>query len=435
MDPQHSPEFALIAAILTDQSVMELHGDALEGEEFQNAMCQFIWRISKSLSAEGKVVDYTFIVSQYREKIESFGGLELLLTIYSGYYSGVLIEQYIDLIQEQHARRKLTKLGAKLLDRANNPDVTLSDLIGELETEALGIRPERGSIRQQKKGNAVLDWWADIENRYQHRGELSGIPSGWAELDRLTNGFQGEDLIVIGGRTSVGKSAVSINIMLNATIRGFKPAMFSLEMSKNQVFSRAAASLGNIDLHRLRTGNLEDDDWAKMSLALVELEKMRVIDDRGLTTDEIVTEIRRMKHKDGIDLVIVDYAQIVNEPHQNGDNGGTRVARVALKLRAVAQQAKIPIILLSQISRNVESRQNKRPLMSDLGESGGLENAADAVILLYRDDYYDPETDKKNILELQVAKQRNGATGLVELVYLKNYQKLISLERMGEKSC
>jgi replicative DNA helicase len=249
----------------------------------------------------------------------------------------------------------------------------------------------------------------------------------------MTSGFQGGDLIIVAARPSVGKTTFALNIAQNVGIKvGEGVAVFSLEMSAPQIVKKMVSAEGNIDANRMRTGHFEGDDWERMSMAVGKLSEADIyIDDTpGITVTEIRAKCRRLAKAGKLGLIVIDYLQLI-QSSSRGSNRQEEVSAISRTLKQLARELNVPVIALSQLSRGVEQRQDKRPMMSDLRESGSIEQDADIVAFLYRDDYYDKESEKKNIIEIIISKQRNGPVGTVELAFLKNYNKFASLDRTG----
>ena len=270
-------------------------------------------------------------------------------------------------------------------------------------------------------------------------GDITGIPTGFAELDKMTAGFQRNDLIIVAARPSVGKTAFALNIAQNvATKTDENVAIFSLEMGAEQLVMRMLCAEGNIDAQRLRTGSLTDEDWGKLTMAMGSLSNAGIfIDDTpGVRVKEIRAKCRRLKQEQGgLGMILIDYLQLIQGSGRSGENRQQEVSEISRSLKALARELQVPVIALSQLSRGVEQRQDKRPMMSDIRESGSIEQDADIVAFLYRDDYYDKESENKNIIEIIIAKQRNGPTGTVSLAFVKEYNKFVNLERRFDDSC
>ena len=272
---------------------------------------------------------------------------------------------------------------------------------------------------------------------HHNQGDITGIPSGFRDLDRLTSGFQRNDLIIVAARPSVGKTAFALNIAQNVAVNTDENvAIFSLEMGADQLVSRMLCAEGNIDAQRLRTGKLEGDDWGKLTMAMGSLSNSGIFidDSAGIRVSEIRSKCRRLKQEHGLGMIVIDYLQLISgSSARMSENRQQEVSEISRSLKALARELNIPVIALSQLSRGVESRQDKRPMMSDLRESGSIEQDADIVGFLYRDDYYDQETEKQNIIEIIISKQRNGPVGTVELAFVKEYNKFVDLDhRYGE---
>ena len=261
---------------------------------------------------------------------------------------------------------------------------------------------------------------------YESKGGITGLPTGFKDLDRLTSGLQASDLILVAARPSMGKTAFTLNIASYVGLHGGKVAFFSLEMSKEQLMQRMLCSEGDIDSQMLRTGQLDDEDWSHLVTVADKLNRAPIyIDDTaGITVMDLRSKARRLKAEHGLDLIVIDYLQLMQgRPSKNGDNRQQEISEISRSLKALARELNVPVIALSQLSRSVEARQVKRPMLSDLRESGSLEQDADIVMFLYREDYYDKDTDKKNQTEVIIAKHRNGPVDTVRLYFQKEYTK------------
>ncbi|OTA41396.1 MAG: replicative DNA helicase, partial [Symbiobacterium thermophilum] len=282
--------------------------------------------------------------------------------------------------------------------------------------------------------DALVTAYGHLEHLYSTRGRTTGVPSGYRDLDALTSGFQPSDLIIVAARPAVGKTAFTLNIARNAAVQAkAKVIFFSLEMSAEQLALRLLASEATVDSHKLRTGQLQDQDWHKLGTALSVLGESEIyIDDTpNIPLQELRAKARRLAQERGLDLIIVDYLQLMSLPQRPGQqaNRQQEISEISRSLKALARELKVPVIALSQLSRSVEQRQDKRPMLSDLRESGALEQDADVVAFLYRDDYYNQNSDKKDIVEVIIAKHRNGPVGTVELYFAKEIQRMYGREQ------
>ncbi|HET7658505.1 MAG TPA: replicative DNA helicase, partial [Bacillales bacterium] len=285
--------------------------------------------------------------------------------------------------------------------------------------------------------DVLVQAYDNIEMLQNRKGEVTGIPSGFHELDRMTAGFQRNDFIIVAARPSVGKTAFALNIAQSiATKTDENVAIFSLEMGAEQLVMRMLCAEGNIDAQRLRTGRLTEEDWQKLTMAMGSLSGAGIyIDDTpGVRVSEIRAKCRRLKQDKGLGVILIDYLQLIQGSGRSGENRQQEVSEISRTLKSLARELEVPVIALSQLSRGVESRQDKRPIMSDIRESGSIEQDADIVAFLYRDDYYNRESEEQNMIEIIIAKQRNGPVGTVELAFVKEYNKFVNLDRSHQES-
>jgi len=366
------------------------------------------------------------IVSKFGAHLDSIGGVSYLMELVTCVVSVSNLDYNLKQIIEYHARQKLVQLLEETKQTISDPSAgAFEEILDSFEQKALEIRPKTN--RENRNVDNLTSWFEDIVLRVQDPSRAFGILTGWDQLDRMTLGFQRSNLIVVGARTSMGKSAFANEIKMRAAGRGHKVADFSLEMSTAQIYSRMAANLSKIPLQSLRTGQLNEGQVAAIARSMDDLRKIHIDDSRGVTAEYITSEMRRLKRQQGLDLVIIDYLQEIVEPNEQNDNGGSAMHRVCQKLRKAAQECDCAVIGLSQVKQDVDSRANKRPFVSDLYGGAAISAVADDIILLYRDDYYNPDSDDRGKLEVNLAKQRNGPTGVVKLLYDKDYQRITSL--------
>ena len=421
-------EFALATGLFRDESLIHVYGTRLTQESFTSPLCGRLWKWASEFDVAGTPFEIVTVWESHKKTLHDLGGIDALMQIQRGFYSASSADQYVQAVAQEAARRKLIGVANRIKESLEDPYSSVPDLWAEIESAIMGLRPGGERMTSERRKERLIAWYESVEQRANHPGQLTGIDTGFPAINRLTNGLQRSDLILIGARTSVGKSAFAIQLATNANRKGSRVAIFSLEMGDQQVYDRAASAIAGIEYGRFRTGRFEDEDWTKISMAMVEMESLTIVDDRGMTARDIAAEMRQLKHSEGLDLVIVDYANLIQEDSMLGDVTGEKFKRITQTLRSAAKQCDCAMVVVAQINRAVEQRQNKRPLLSDLSDSKALEDAADVVMLLYRDDYYDPDSERKNIMEINIAKQRNGPTGMVELVYLRNRQSLVSLE-------
>lgn len=304
-------------------------------------------------------------------------------------------------------------------------------LMDEAEKSILEVsqRKNVGAFKNIK--DVLVKTYDDIEILHNRKGDITGIPTGFNELDKMTAGFQRNDLIIVAARPSVGKTAFALNIAQNvATKTDENVAIFSLEMGAEQLVMRMLCAEGNINAQNLRTGALTSDDWQKLTIAMGTLSNSGIyIDDTpGVRVNEIRSKCRRLKQETGLGMIVIDYLQLIAGSGRGGENRQQEVSEISRSLKALARELEVPVIALSQLSRSVEQRQDKRPMMSDIRESGSIEQDADIVAFLYREDYYDREGENDGTIEIIIAKQRNGPVGDVKLAFVKEYNKFVNLE-------
>ena len=327
--------------------------------------------------------------------------------------------------------RRLIREATEIITHGYSGTEDVTELLSEAERRILDIsnRKHTGFIPIK---DALMEVFERIEYLHSNRGGTTGMPSGFIDLDKMTSGFQKSDLIIVAARPSVGKTAFALNIAQNVGVRAKETvAIFSLEMSAAQLVQRMICAEANVDAGRMRTGYLEPEDWEKVTMAISAMAEAPIfIDDSAtLTVADIRAKCRRLKKEHGLGLVVIDYLQLIQGRGRGAENRQQEVSEISRTLKQIARELEVPVIALSQLSRSVEQRQDKRPMMSDLRESGSIEQDADIVAFLYRDDYYNQDSDRQNIIEIIIAKQRNGPVGTVELAFLKNFNKFVNLDR------
>ncbi|MNJ25684.1 Replicative DNA helicase [compost metagenome] len=355
------------------------------------------------------------------------GEIKTLHFLRSAYFSENRIPGLIRDLKKTLLRQKLLGLSRRVVDTAvegKDPDEMLRDL--QKTAFELTTSESQDSSDPDKD---VEDWVQHVYALAKDPSIAFGLLTGMNTLDGMTTGWHKQDFSVIGARTSMGKSAFVVEMLLRLSKAGYKCAMFSLEMSKQQLFFRMMSNLMQVPLEMFRTGRLAPNHYERVEKYKNELKRLYIDDTRAVSADYITDEMRRIKRTQGLDFVVVDYLQDVKEQGETNDNGGSALARVCRKLRAAAQESDCHVMALSQVVRGVEDRKDKRPGNADLSGSTGIETSADVIALLYRDDYYDPHTDKPNVLEVNFTKQRNGKTGKVELNYDRTTQRITELYR------
>lgn len=419
--------------MLTDKDAVVNAIEVLRPEDFYREDNRAIYEAIVSLYSKPEPIDIITVKAELIEngKFESVGGLEYLAALPDKVPTTANVERYIKIVEEKSILRNLIKV--------SNEIITLG--YGEEEADAIMDTAEKKifEIMQKKsqKGylpikDILIDTFAEIEKLYNQKGYITGVPTGFADLDQITAGFHNSDLILIAARPAMGKSAFALNIAANAAVRANTPvAIFGLEMSKEQMVNRILCSEAMVDSQKVRTGKIEEADWLKLANALGPLSEAPIyIDDTpGISIMEIRAKCRKMKLEKNIGMVVIDYLQLIQGTGKRGASREQEISEISRSLKILAKELDIPVVALSQLSRASEQRQDHRPMLSDLRESGAIEQDADIVMFLYRDDYYNPDSEKKNVAEVIIAKHRSGATGTVELLWLSNYTKFASIEK------
>lgn len=435
MPPQNiEAEQAVIGAIFLEPSSLILASEILIPEDFYRVAHQKIFSVMLKLNDNGKAVDLVTVTEELSavKLIEDIGGVSYLSELAASVPTAANIEYYARIVEEKSLLRRLIRTATNIATDGYTREDEVETVLSEAEKSILEVAQRKNAGAFHNIKDVLVRTYDNIELMHNRVGDITGIPTGFTELDRMTAGFQRNDLIIVGARPSVGKTAFALNIAQNVAIKaGENVAIFSLEMGAEQLVMRMLCAEGNIDAQRLRTGSLTDEDWGKLTMAMGSLSNAGIfIDDTpGVRMNDIRAKCRRLKQEHGLGMILIDYLQLILGSGRSGENRQQEVSEISRSLKQLARELEVPIIALSQLSRGVEQRQDKRPMMSDIRESGSIEQDADIVAFLYRDDYYDKESENKNIIEIIIAKQRNGPVGTVQLAFVKEYNKFVNLER------
>ena len=427
-------EQAVLGAIFLEPSSLTVTSELLIPEDFYRSSHQKIFNVMIKLNDEGKAVDLITVTEELSatKNLEEVGGVSYLSELAGSVPTAANVEYYARIVEEKSLLRRLIRTATTIAQEGYSREDEVEELLREAEKTIMEVAQRKNSGSFQNIKDVLVRTYDNIEILTNRKGDVTGIPTGFAELDRMTAGFQRNDLIIVGARPSVGKTAFALNIAQNvATKTDENVAIFSLEMGSEQLVMRMLCAEGNINAQNLRTGALTDEDWRKLTMAMGSLSNAGIyIDDTpGVRIGEIRSKCRRLKQEHGLGMILIDYLQLIQGDGRSGDNRQQEVSEISRSLKALARELQVPVIALSQLSRGVEQRQDKRPMMSDIRESGSIEQDADIVAFLYRDDYYDKESENKNIIEIIIAKQRNGPVGTVSLAFVKEYNKFVNLER------
>ena len=436
--PQNiSAEQAALGSMLLQEDAI-LHGvDILRPEDFYKKSHQIIFKCILELFEKSKGVDLVTLTEELNRinLLEDIGGVTYLTNLINSVPTAANIEYYIKIIEEKSILRNLINSATKIISMGYEEKEDAKVLLDKAEHLVFEI--SQRNIRQSfvPIKELISDSYEKIEDLYHREEFITGVSSGFDEFDEITTGFQPSEFIVIAGRPAMGKTAFCMSIAQYASISKNTPvAIFSLEMSKSQLVQRMLCSEARIDAHNLRKGRLAESDWAPLSNAAGRLASAPIfIDDTaGITCLEIKAKARRLKAQHNLGLVIIDYLQLISSSGRI-ENRQQEISEISRSLKGLARELNVPVIAVSQLSRAVEQRIERRPRLSDLRESGAIEQDADLVVFIYREEYYKPKTEKKGIAEVIISKQRNGPTGQINLAFVKEYAKFENLARISEE--
>lgn len=432
-------EQAVIGAILLQDEAIITVMERVHTEDFYDKPHQLIFEAMLNLGETNQPIDLITLTSllQDRGQLEEIGGVSYLAKLAHAVPTAANVDYYAQIIEEKSMLRRLIRTATQIVSEGYTGGEDVSGMLGDAERKILEISNRRSGSGFVLIRDVLMEVFDKVEMLHENKGGTSGIPTGFVDLDKMTNGFQKNDLIIVAARPSVGKTAFALNIAQNVAVRANETvAIFSLEMSAPQLVQRMICAEANLDANVMRTGDFKDDDWAKLTMGISSLSEAQIfIDDTpGVTVADIRAKCRRLKKEKGLGMIVIDYLQLIHGRGKAGENRQQEVSEISRTLKQIARELEVPVVALSQLSRGVEQRQDKRPMMSDLRESGSIEQDADIVSFLYRDDYYNADTEKKNIIEIIIAKQRNGPVGTVELVFLKNFNKFVNYERAHSDS-
>lgn len=434
--PPHSleAEQSVIGGLMLDNQAWDNIADVINEKDFYRHDHALIFRSIKALADESQPYDVV-TVSEWlgsRNEIDNIGGLAYLSILANDTPTAVNVKAYANIVREYSILRALIQIGNEISASAYNADGRPSkELLDEAERKVFMIAEQGAGNREgfEAINNLLTKAVQRVEEMYQSGEALTGISSGFSNFDEKTSGLQKSDLIIVAGRPSMGKTSFAMNLAENAAMgTDNSVAVFSMEMPGEQLAIRMMSSLGRIDSHNLRTGKLDDQDWPRLisSVNMLSKSKLFIDDSPALTPTEVRARTRRLKREHGLDLVIIDYLQLM-QVGGNTENRATEISEISRSLKALAKELNVPIIALSQLNRSVEQRPDKRPVMSDLRESGGIEQDADVILFIYRDEVYNPESADKGTAEIIIRKQRNGPIGMVRLAFLGQYTRFENL--------
>ena len=430
-------EQAVLGGLMLAPDKLDHVVDHLDEDDFYRRDHRLIYRAICELSGKNKPFDVVTLGEWFDNSglADQIGGSTYLIELASTTPSAANIGAYAAIVREKSVLRRLIDAGTEIVNDGFQPgNAAIKDVLDKAEERVFKIAElgDRGRKDYVTLRDAMKDAFAVLQERYESQGSVTGLPTGFLDLDEMTAGLQPTDLVILAARPSMGKTALAVNIAEYAALKSKKAvAIFSMEMSASQLAFRLISSMGRVNAQRLRTGQLEDEDWSRVNSAIRMLSEVKIfIDDKpGLSPVELRGRARRLKRDHDLGLIVVDYLQLMQVQGTN-ENRATEIAEISRSLKGLAKELNVPVLALSQLNRSLESRTDKRPVMSDLRESGGIEQDADVIMFIYRDEVYNKsDMDKKGLAEIIIAKQRNGPTGTVNLRFFGEYTRFDNLAR------
>jgi replicative DNA helicase len=427
-------EMSLLGAVLIDEETLADISEHVKAPDFYDKRHGLIYDAMMRLYEKHKPVDLLTLTEELKKKnhIETIGGSAYLTELTNYVPTAAHAEAYAELVGQKAIRRRLIKASGEISEMGFDEETSTEELLERAEAELFSVSDQ--SLKQDLVSieSILTDSFDRMEELHRNKGQLRGVRTGYRDLDNMTAGLQRSDLIILAARPAMGKTTLVTNLAYNVATIAKQPVLFfSLEMSKEQLVDRMLADASGVDAWNIRTGNLSDDDFGKLSDAMGEMAEAPIfIDDTpGVSVLEMRTKARRAAHEQPLGLIIIDYLQLMQGSGRDSGNRVQEVSEISRGLKLLARELNVPVIALSQLSRSVESRSPQIPQLSDLRESGSIEQDADIVMFIYREAYYNPETERENITDLIIAKHRNGPTGKVELYFHPERLRFMSLDR------
>ena len=435
-------EQAVLGSMFMSKTALEKTVEILKEESFYSARNGKIFSALKALDEKKVPIDITTLTEELKSKnlINEIGGVEYLTEVLDSVPNAANIDYYTKIIEDKATLRELIERATEITTMGYDEESSVSQTVEEAEKKILGIIKNKRSTEFKTIQDVIKVTEKNLEKLSESKGEITGIPTGWHDIDKITAGFHENELIIIAARPAMGKTAFALNLATYvATHTDKSVALFNLEMGAEQLAVRILASLGQIDQTKLRTGNLMNDDWKRVTEAISQLSdaKLYMDDTPGITIGEIRAKCRRLANSDkGLGIVIIDYLQLISTNGKYGANRQQEVSDISRALKTMAMELNVPVIALAQLSRAVEQREDKRPIMSDLRESGSIEQDADIVSFLYREDYYNKQAQNNtqtSISEFIIGKHRNGPTATIELLFKRNTSTFLNYMKNSEE--
>ncbi len=436
LPPQNlDAEISLLGAILIDEEILADVSDKVKAEDFYDKRHKSMFAAILRLFEAHKPVDLLTLTEELKKKgeLDLVGGPGYISELTNSVPTAAHAESYADIVRQKALRRRLIKASSEIAEMGFEEDTEVQELLEKAEAELFsvsGTNLKQDLVSLEQILNESFD---RLDELHRDKNKMRGVRTGWKDLDNMTAGLQRSDLIILAARPAMGKSTLSTNLAYNVAVKEKMPVLiFSLEMSKEQVVDRMLADAAGVDAWNIRTGNLTDEDFEKLSHAMGEMAEAPIYmdDTPGMTVLEMRTKARRLAHDRPLGLIVVDYLQLMSASSSRSDgNRVQEVSEISRGLKLIARELNVPVVALSQLSRTVENRSPQIPQLADLRESGSIEQDADIVMFIYREDYYNPETERQHLVDLIIAKHRNGPVGKVELYFHPERLKFMSLDK------
>ncbi|HCU2820516.1 TPA: replicative DNA helicase [Clostridioides difficile] len=427
--PPHSVESeqSILGSILLDKDAIITVTETIKPDDFYKEAHKIIYECMITLSNKGEPIDLITLTEELRKQghLNDIGGISYITSLSTIVPTTSNVKYYADIVKEKSVLRKLIKASNEIINLGYSGATKIEDVLEQAEKSIFDISQEKTSDDFKSINLVLMDAYDMIEKLYTNKSDVTGITTGFKDLNKKINGLQRTDLILIAARPAMGKTAFSLNLVQNAALKGdASVAVFSLEMSKEQLVQRMLSSQSSVELKKIKTGTLNDNDWPRIidAMAVLSGAKIHIDDTPGIKISELRSKCRKLKIEKGLDLVLIDYLQLM-EGEGNNESRQQEISKISRSLKILAKELNCPVVALSQLSRAPEQRADHRPMLSDLRESGAIEQDADIVMFLYRDEYYHADSESKNIGEVIIAKNRHGETGSVELVWLGEVQR------------
>ena len=427
--PPHSVESeqSILGSIILDKDAIITVAETINPSDFYKEAHKIIYESMLSLNSNNEPIDLITLIEELRKEghLDNIGGISYLTSLSTIVPTTSNVKYYANIVKEKSVMRQLIKASNEIINLGYDASTDVQEILNKAEKSIFDISQEKSGDDIQPITAVLQDTFAMIEKLCTEKKEVTGITTGFKDLNKKINGLQRTDLILLAARPAMGKTAFSLNLVQNAALKGdASVAVFSLEMSKEQLVQRMLSAQSNVELSKIKTGTLGESDWPRIidGMAVLSEAKIFIDDTPGIKISEIRSKCRRLKMEKGLDLILIDYLQLMEGEGKN-ENRQQEIAKISRSLKILAKELDCPVVALSQLSRSPELRKDHRPILSDLRESGSIEQDADIVMFLYRDEYYHDDSEKKNIGEVIVAKNRHGETGNVELVWFGQVQK------------